>query len=197
MHKDLICYKSPYFSLAVKDHWKEGREGRVPLPDDDPAAFALYIQWIYRGRICSSQDMGETEGNREEMNLLIEAFVLGEKLQDRDFRDAVIDSLIQAVDTPDAQNKKWYPPPATVDRAYRATPESSPLRRLLVDMYYFHGRPEWLDEASNAEFVRDLARIFLQGRTDNVTRADRTTAKLAGCSYHCHGAENACYKSLP
>jgi hypothetical protein len=171
----------------------KGQEGRVPLPNDDPAVFALYFQWVYRGRIFSSQDTGDTGGNREEISLLVDAYVFGEKLQDRDFRDAVIDSLIHAVDTPDAQDLKWYPTSAAIDSAYIGTPEGWPLRKLLVDMHFFHGLPKWLNEESNVEFLRDLARKFLQDRSDFFTRTDQTTVKLAGYSYHCHGAENTCY----
>lgn len=137
--------------------------------------------------------MGDTGGNREEIDLLIEAFILGEKLQDQEFRDAVIDCLIDAVDTPDGQDKRWYPTPGFIDRAYRGTPEGSPLRRLLVDMDFFDGCREWLDEATNADLLRDPARDFLQDRGSFATRADHTTAQLAGCLYHCHGIENACY----
>lgn len=197
MHKDLLCKKSPYFSAAAKDCWKEGQEGRVPLPTDDPAAFALYVQWLYRDRIFSSQDMGDAGGNREEIDLLIEAFVLSEKLQDQNFKDAVIDTLAHAVDTPDGQDTRWYPRSAAVDRAYRGTPESSPLRKLLVDMHFFHGRADWLDGATNADFLKDLAKEFLEDREGFVTKTDRTRAQLAGCSYHSHGTEDSCYSSAP
>jgi hypothetical protein len=196
VHKDLLCQKSPYFSAAANDCWKEGQEGRVPLSDDDPAAFALYVQWLYRGRIFSARDMSDTGGNQEEIDLLVEAFVLGEKLQDRDFKDAIIDSLIHAVDTPDEQDTRWYPRSTTIDRAYRGTPESSPLRKLLVNMLFFHGHADWLDGATNTDFLRDLAKEFLQDRGDFVTRTDRTRSQLAGCSYHSHGTENACYSSV-
>ncbi|CAK1357272.1 hypothetical protein CB0940_12246 [Cercospora beticola] len=137
--------------------------------------------------------MSDTEGNREEIDLLVEAFVRGEALQHHDFKDAIIDSLIHAVDTPDEQDTRWYPESATIDRAYRGTPESSPLQKLLVDMHFFHGRAEWLDGATNTDFFRDLAKELLQDRGDFVTRADRTRSQLAGCSYHSHGTENAYY----
>ena len=135
----------------------KGQEGRVPLPNDDPAVFALYFQWVYRGRIFSSQDTGDTGGNREEISLLVDAYVFGEKLQDRDFRDAVIDSLIHAVDTPDAQDLKWYPTSAAIDSAYIGTPEGWPLRKLLVDMHFFHSLPKWFNRESNIDFLRRLA----------------------------------------
>jgi len=128
LHKDLLYAKSPYFLAALKDHWKEGLEGRLPLSNDDPAVLALYFQWVYRGRILSSQDTGDTGGNREEISLLVDAYVFGEKLQDRDFRDTVIDSLIHAVDTPDAQDLKWCPTSPAIGSAYICTSEGSPLR---------------------------------------------------------------------
>jgi hypothetical protein len=194
VHAALLCEKSPYFAAATKQHWKEGQEGRVPLSTDDPAAFGLYVQWIYRNRIFSFQDAGDTGGNLEEVKLLVEAFVLGEKLQDQDFRDAVLDSLIHAVDTPDGQDVRWYPTATTIDRAYKGTPEGSPLRKLLVDMHFFHGRREWLNGAVNIDFLRDLARDLLDDRGNSFSpKTDRTTARLAGCSYHGHGADHACY----
>ena len=79
VHKDLLCQKSPYFSAAANDCWKEGQEGRVPLPADDPSTFALYVQWLYRDRTFSSQDMTDTGGKREEIDLLVEAFVAQEE----------------------------------------------------------------------------------------------------------------------
>ena len=39
--------------------------------------------------------------NRHEFNVLIGAFVFGEKVQDGDFKDAIIDALIYTVATPD------------------------------------------------------------------------------------------------
>lgn len=137
--------------------------------------------------------MTDTGGNQREINLLIDAFILSEKLQDQSFKDAVIDSLVHAVDTPDGQNIRWYPKSAAVDRAYSGTPEKSPLRKLLVDMHFFHGHADWLDEPISADFLKDLAKDFLHDREGIVTRTDRTRTQLAGCSYHSHGAKNTCY----
>lgn len=141
--------------------------------------------------------MGNTRGNREEIDLLIEAFVLGEKLQDQNFKDAVTDSVVHTVNTPDDEDIRWYTRSVTIDRAYRGTPKGSPLRKLLVDMHFFHGRADWLEGATNADFLKDLAKDFLQDREGFVTRTDRTRAQLAGCSYHSHGTENRCYSSAP
>jgi hypothetical protein len=77
--------------------------------------------------------------------VLIGAFVFGEKVQDGDFKDAVIDALIHTIATPDEEGTFWYPTKQLVDRAYTGTPEGSPIRRLLVDMHAFHGKRCWLD----------------------------------------------------
>lgn len=103
-------------------------------------------------------------------------------LQDRDFREAIVDSLIHAVDTPDPQYLKCYPTSAAIDSAFIGIPEASPLPKLLVDMHFFHSLPEWLDGESNIDFLTYLARKFLQDRSDFFTRTDQATAQLASCS---------------
>jgi hypothetical protein len=79
--------------------------------------------------------------NGHEFNVLIGAFVFGEKVQDGDFKDAVIDTVAAL----DEKGTCWYPTGRLVDRAYTGTPGGSPIRRLLVDMYAFHSRRDWLD----------------------------------------------------
>jgi hypothetical protein len=64
-------------------------------------------------------------------------------------------------------------------------------------MHFFHGCADWLNGATNVDFLRDLAKNFLQDREGFVTRTDRTRAQLAGCSYHSHGTENRCYSGVP
>jgi hypothetical protein len=69
---------------------------------------------------------------------------------------------------------QWYPRSATIDRAYGGTPKNSPLRKLLVDIYFFYRYIDWLDKATNTDFLRDLTKEFLRDRGDLVTRSDRT-----------------------
>lgn len=47
VHKELICARSEFFRVSMKEVWKEGKEGVIPLPEDDPQVFALYVQSLY------------------------------------------------------------------------------------------------------------------------------------------------------
>jgi hypothetical protein len=159
VHQDLLCARSPYFVAAAKEDWKEGQERRVPLLHDKYAAVGLYVQWIYGGKIFSRPSKGDVDYSptHGEIPDLVDAFVFGEKIQDGDFKDAVIDSVTASINVPDKDGKCWYPVGPVVDRAYEGTPEGSPLRRLMVDIHLHHGRRQWLDGATNIDFVKDLA----------------------------------------
>jgi hypothetical protein len=103
--------------------------------------------------------------NGHECNVLIGAFVFGEKVQDGDFKDAVIGALIHTVATPDEKGVRWYPTAQSVNQAYTGTPEGSPIRRLLVDTYTFHGRKDWLDGQKMVDVLADLAGCLLRDRS--------------------------------
>jgi hypothetical protein len=47
IHKELICSRSEFFRVSMKEVWNEGKEGVIPLPKDDPQVFAFYIQTLY------------------------------------------------------------------------------------------------------------------------------------------------------
>jgi hypothetical protein len=183
----LLCAASQFFASASKEEWKAGQKHRIPLPDDETSVVDLYVQWLYTRRIIIHKrsveegkdgkdekvvteeeqwrQKGEegVEGDQEEckngheFDVLIGAFVFGEKVQDGDFKDAVVDALIYTVAAPDEKGVRWYPTAQSVDRAYTGTPEGSPIRRLLVDMYTFHGRKVWLDGQKNVDFLAGSA----------------------------------------
>lgn len=74
------------------------------------------------------------------------------------------------------------------------TPEGSPIRRLLVDMYKHHGRDEWLDDQKNVEFLAELAGDLLMDRRKKQEEYQNPTDReVSSCQYHHHGKEDACY----
>ena len=128
--------------------------------------------------------------------MLTGAFVFGEKVQDGDFKDAVVDALIHTVAAPDEKGVRYYPTAQSVNRAYIGTPEGSPIRRLLVDMYTFHGRKDWLEGQRNVDFLADLAGCLLRDRSEHSQALDSTTPEVSGCQYHHHdGEESVCYSA--
>lgn len=194
VHEELLCKRSVFFASAVKKEWTEGQRRHVPLPDDLPSVVDLYLQWVYGGRIFSRQAADEGVGDGKEFGLLIEGFIFGEKVQDGDFKDAVVDALINSFAVPEKKKGlRWCPIAPWVDRAYQGTPEASPLRKLLVTMYAVHGNRTWLPGTTSIDFLADLAGQLLE---DRKAPYGPNTIKLhlSGCSYHHHGDGESCYR---
>lgn len=195
VHEQRLCDRSPFFTKAFQKEWKEGQERTIPLPDDDPGVFDLYVQWIYRGQIFSRMPRAEFRLLDREMELLIDAYIFGEKIQDSNYQDAVLDSLLAYTNTRDEKGVRWFPTGALVRKAYQKTPASSPLRRLLVDMHNRSGHKEWVgDDNNSVEFLADLVREMYATRTQPQS-PDPTGVGENSCSYHHHGNDRACYSS--
>lgn len=126
-----------------------------------------------------------------ELDLLIDSYTFGEKVQDRIYQDAVLDSLLVFSNTKDEKGDTWFPSGGLVRRAYEKTPAGSPLRRLLVDMHNHHGRSDWIKEHNSEEFLADLVREMFATRAAPVG-IDLTNWELSGCTYHHHGKDERC-----
>lgn len=154
--------------------------------------------WIYPDRIFSrwspEDDEDDDKGSSSSSNdtgTLIAAFIFGEKIQNQDFQDAVVDALIHSFGTP-GEREGWYPGATWVDRAYEGTPEGSPLRSLIVDLHVFLGSSKWLDGSTNVVFLNDLARRLLDKR-ETFNFWNSITPSASSCNYHRHGKGDECY----
>lgn len=198
VHQKRLCERSPYFATAAKKDWKEGQEHRISLPCDSTVAVGLYIQWIYGGKIFTRPGKGGAEDKDKatysETSLLVEAFIFGEKIQDGDFKDAVLDAIIVSIHDSGKDHQFRYPSSTTVERAYEGTPEGSPLRKLMVDIHAHHGSRQWLDGLNCIEFVKDLVGELFIGR-QQLFLHNPTVMHSNGCQYHHHGKDYPCYSA--
>jgi hypothetical protein len=52
LHRDLICQRSPFMEKCLsKNRFSEGEKNELYLPEDDPKAFAIVVDWIYRAKL--------------------------------------------------------------------------------------------------------------------------------------------------
>ena len=98
----------------------------VVLADDDIPAFNIYMNWLYRGKICfymptCSDDSDDID---EAWIGAFHAYALGDKLLDNHFKNALTDAV--------ARSSLHIPSPSALHILYDSTMPGSPLRRLVV-----------------------------------------------------------------
>lgn len=202
VHKDLICARSPFFKAALTNDWKEAQEGTVVLAEDDYDIVTVYVQWLYRNKLFHKEDKEVTAPYASEMDRLTSLYVFAEKIGDVDFMDTVVDAIIARVNSPYQGAKGTcsagtYPAGFRVTFLYANSPETSPIRRLMVDYYVWYGKHDWPEMKDTSlvpkEFLRDLAVALMKARptpagVPSVQRSDT-------CIYHQHTIKGTlCYK---
>ena len=172
---------SEFFKAALKEEWKEGQQRIVKLPDVEPHLFEAYIQWQYRGKI----NFGESPASYNFVTLA-KLYGFGERLVDGVFQDRVLDTIVAGV----RDAERPAPGSVCVNTIYRNTPEGSPARRLMVDIYV---NSKFTLEEPEYEFLKDLTRALMDKRVLPKARDDYDALRTGSpCVYHKHGKDETC-----
>jgi hypothetical protein len=188
---------SGFFDTALKKEWKEGQEQDVKLPETEVEIFEIYVKWLYTGRVFLAKEgdvISSGKGSNEWPRWYF-CYALGDFLQDCDFKDACIDTCIEAMcdmaKIPTGLSKWIYP---------YSTPTSAH-RRFVVDTFVnCRNRATWTDDVYNpAEFLTDVVKpigpkLKLGLECEPV---DEYLDPNYTCKYHDHGPEKPCYKTKP
>ncbi|KAE9963886.1 hypothetical protein BLS_008835 [Venturia inaequalis] len=205
VHEDLFRANSPFFEAALGRDFIEAHDRIVKLPEHTPEAFQVYLRWVYARRIVIP-----ITGDGEEMvkfSIMCRAYVLGDILQDVDFKDALIDAIIHRV------LLDYYWPSKEAKYVYENTIKDAPLRRLLAAMTAADGLGVWdgnLEHLINSvygeeaqkyntvEFLCDVMRLMHERMEASTSRrsAEDEDDELEWfektCRYHEH-IEGKCY----
>jgi hypothetical protein len=128
VHKHIICTKSRFFTAACSEHWIGGKE-KVRLPHVNASLFQCYLTWAYGGQVdvtgFTDVDLEDLLGGEALLVAkLIELYILGDVLDDLHLRNRVIRILVLETTS--------LPRPSSLKRVWENTPDSSPIRRMLV-----------------------------------------------------------------
>lgn len=132
---------------------------------------------------------GQNPGKNYPFATLINAYALGDKLLDSDFKDAVTDAMVLCF-TIMTTNETIVPHPGDRTKLYDKTAPSSKARRLLVHRMARIVNPELYGEVDCHTFLLDVAQ-------EAIRRDSKSTEEAAAlCEFHEHapGAEN-CYRT--
>lgn len=169
IHESVLCTSSLFFKAAMSGSWKESKEHTLELPEDDPKIFSVYSHWLYFAKIpgiLEAAKKGESATkSAQEYYDLISAYVLGDKLLDAKFQNAVLDAIVGTCSTVDRQDGKVYFPDANaVSHAYNNTTKSAKIRKMLVALYLHAAEAQWLSEEHPKEFLFSVAEGFAKRR---------------------------------
>lgn len=155
LQQEVLARQSDFFKAALKKEWAKRSAEDVTtviicMPADYPEVFSIYAEWLYSGAIYSINNTAASQIDTEFKELAL-AHILGEKLIDRTFKNAIIDAFIEKIISDRTID------PALPVLVYDNTPSPSPLRRLLVDIYVQHGGPSLVTmDRSTAHLAPDF-----------------------------------------
>ncbi|KAF2130162.1 hypothetical protein P153DRAFT_290245 [Dothidotthia symphoricarpi CBS 119687] len=162
IHKTHLRSSSDFFKNATKAEWTDPDDPAKPidLSDESPDTFEAYGHWLYSRKILAKEELGAT------WNHLAHLYVLGEKLMDKTFQDAVIDTMIGF-----NGSKRTTPASDAIIIIYKGTPGGSPARRLMVDFYAYMATSNWsglhlknISEFRGTEFLEELVPMLIEQR---------------------------------
>ena len=194
IHKDLLCAAAPYFKKALEGDWTEARNSELHIPKDDPAAFELFLVWIYRLSM-KSIDPSSPEKMSSGYNAHYNLFFLAEKWSAQMLKNHVLDSIMDADEkTCSLAGLK------RIQNVYSNTPPRSNLRRYLAYKVAFVIRS--LDQSSRVDYVAK----YMETATNNcldfykdivllLAQSDfQSIDDLPSCYFHEHEPGKECHR---
>jgi hypothetical protein len=124
LHTSIATRSSNFFRAALRRNtWKEARETRIVLAEVHPAVFEGYLQWLHTGVLTSSFPI-----DKPSTFDLAEMYILGDFLDDKAFRNAVLDDITSSA-------YDIWPGICSVNLIWDNTPGGSPLRKLILEIW--------------------------------------------------------------
>ena len=189
---------SKFFDKALNAEWKEGQSHIIQLPESDATAFSVYLNWRYFGRLFVED--GENGKMSKSWWNLVEAYILGDKLLDSDFKDAICDAVAEKSQVDNAGEVLIFGPKHR-RHLYENTVSGSPMRRLLCRrLCTLSDCDKIVEEDEPSAFLYDmtqeLLRAYKRKRKIGEEGLTEFRRELEGCVYHEHapGVEN-CYRT--
>jgi hypothetical protein len=189
VHMALLTARSDFFKKALNGKWMEAEEKIVRLPEDDPTVYATYVHHLYTGELVVQPDEQKPvkELLSEQHHMLCSVYVLAEKILDIETKNAVFHAMLEMRYTKQSNGKICGSSCDGVNVIYKGTVVGSPARRLMVDLYSYRVKGDWIGQRPfSKEFLRDLlirtldTRIAPCDSTQNQNGSESMEAKEKG-----------------
>lgn len=158
------------------------------MPDDEIDTFELYLHMVYYNEIAciAEPTSGKDIGNFEHV-CLARLYVLCEKLQDVKAKNCVVQALMDSIYKKRTDNKWYIPLPPPINIIYKGNVKGSPARQLLLDVFTYSVKAEWLTEPTldgyPGEFLQELAVNIVTKRPPEVTVSSHLASQNGRLEY--------------
>ncbi|KAK6387715.1 hypothetical protein LTS17_000984 [Exophiala oligosperma] len=157
LHRELICQRSPFMEKCLKkDAFDEGYKNELYLPEDDPKAFSIVVDWIYRNKLPA-----RTEPAFDLCDLSA-SYCMADKFAMEELQNSIMDVVRASFSRREGEGFK-APNFSALVLTHQFGPPKSPLKRFYVEHLVHHmmKQPKWYHELKRNEPNRsDLEEIY-------------------------------------
>ncbi|KAK0118545.1 hypothetical protein ONS95_007433 [Cadophora gregata] len=199
IHKAILCSKLPFFDSMFNSGFKEGINNSANLPEDDPDAFDVLLEWIYTGSLPKfrwvKQPGQPAVGNYRHTCLL----TLVDKLCLDELKDQIASDIIDA-----SVEENSLPSFHHLSYMINHLSETSAFREyyVLALLFIVHGLPRtdenlalWPTEGFS-ELLAGHANVatayFKAVRSLPIGSVAEDPRKMPRCKFHEHGQDEEC-----
>ncbi|KAF2494062.1 hypothetical protein BU16DRAFT_528221 [Lophium mytilinum] len=153
-HIELLCANSAFFDNALNGRFVEASTRMIPLPDDDPDAFAEFLAWLYTGRVFQSTTLPS-------WSEAIYLWILADKYEVPALCNAVVSKMAEKF----AQGRVGNIAPDLVENLYERSMQGSAIRRLVVEICAWGISVEVFESQLSqfhSEFIEDFALVQMK-----------------------------------
>ncbi|OQV00325.1 hypothetical protein CLAIMM_05836 [Cladophialophora immunda] len=170
---------------------EEQEEKAVHLPEDNPAGFAIIVEWLYADKIAENLDWG----------CMLRAYNAARRFGMSDLQNALVDVLR-------AQFVSWKLNPEWASYFWKNTIEGCPLRKLVLDLFYHQvlRKPDAYKKGAdaaeaNGKYVTEMEQLTANAQlvtalfwrfADPADRPSKEAFKTNTCFYHVHEDGKEC-----
>lgn len=193
VHENLICSRGELFKRLIETDRKISNSRTIRLRHLGHHYFEVYLHWLYRG-IFTKVPERTRPGADSYYLYFARAYVLGLKVEDDDFQDAVLDAFVDLSNSP-IDGLLWLPGADVILYIYDTTTKNDKARALIVDMLETRAERDWLENTVDVnyiskEFLYDFS-IALSKR-----KANKQPETDDPCKYHRHLPDaTLCYRN--
>ncbi|KFY05607.1 hypothetical protein V492_08411 [Pseudogymnoascus sp. VKM F-4246] len=169
-HKDLLMDKVEFFQKMFNSGFLESSATTVTLPDDNPAAFEVLVEWVYCSTVKSLHGVGLSK--HDQINLAISTVILAEKYPLPELSGHAMSFLVKA-------GKDSIPTMSQMSTLYKLTPPNAKAR------IYAARTVAWaLDSDLLFDAIKEVRGTLDEGH--------KHAHEYPACDYHKHATAARC-----